>query len=112
MSGPTLVIALGASVTSPPSTDLVGMIAADRFTFDTAAPTPSQKLGLERARMVVTTIKGCRGTVWIAEDSGQLIKFNIDADYQDQNNQAWSEHYEGVVTPQKASLPGTHDLGN
>jgi hypothetical protein len=100
MTSPSLVIAVGASVTSPPSTDLVGTIVADKFTFDTAAAsTPSQKIGLERARMVVTTIRDCKGTVWIAEDSGQLIKFNIDADYLDRNNQAWKEHYEGVVTP-------------
>ncbi|HXW14423.1 MAG TPA: hypothetical protein VEN79_07920, partial [Terriglobia bacterium] len=99
MTNPTLVIAVGASVTPPPSTDLVGATPADRFTFDTTAATPSQKMGLERARMVVTTIKDCKGTAWIAEDSGLLIKFNIDADYHDKNNHAWKEHYEGVVTP-------------
>jgi len=54
---------------------------------------------VERARIVVSTIRSCRGTAWIAEDSGQLIKFNIDADYLDKNNQAWKEHYEGLVTP-------------
>jgi hypothetical protein len=76
------------------------MIAADKFTFDTAAAsTPYQKTGVERARIVVRTIRGCKGTAWIAEDSGQLIKFNIDADYLDKNNQAWKEHYEGLVTP-------------
>jgi len=100
MTSPTLVIAVGASVTSPPTTDLVGMIAADKFTFDTAAAsTPYQKTGVERARIVVSTVRGCKGTAWIAEDSGQLIKFNIDADYLDKNNQAWKEHYEGLVTP-------------
>ena len=99
MTSPTLVIAVGAGVTSPPTTDLVGMIAADKFTFDTAAAsTPYQKAGVERARIVVSTIKGCKGTAWIAEDSGQLIKFNIDADYLDKNNHAWQEHYEGLVT--------------
>jgi hypothetical protein len=100
MTSPTLVVAVGAGVTSPPTTDLVGMIAADKFTFDTAAAsTPYQKTGVERARIVVRTIRGCKGTAWIAEDSGQLIKFNIDADYLDKNNQAWKEHYEGLVTP-------------
>jgi hypothetical protein len=99
MTSPTLVIAVGAGVTSPPTTDLVGMVAADRFTFDTAAAsTPYQKTGVERARIVVSTIKGCKGTAWIAEASGQLIKFNIDADYLDKNNHAWQEHYEGLVT--------------
>jgi hypothetical protein len=101
MTNPTLVIAVGASVTSPPSTDLVGASLADKFTFDTTtAATPSQKEGLERARLVVTTVKDVKGTAWIAKDSGLLIKFSIDADYLDKNNHAWTEHYEGEVTPQ------------
>jgi hypothetical protein len=100
MTNPTLVIAVGASVTSPPSTDLVGTALADRFEFDTTnAATPTQKEGLERARLVLTTIKDCKGTAWIAKDSGMLIKFRIDADYLDKDNHAWKEHYEGDVTP-------------
>jgi len=100
MTKPTLVIAVGASVTSPPSSDLVGTVLADKFIFDTATATASpQKEGLERARLVMTTIQGCKGTAWIAKDSGLLIKFNIDADYLDKNNHAWKEHYEGNVTP-------------
>jgi hypothetical protein len=100
MTNPTLVIAVGASVTSPPSTDLVGTTVADKFTFDTAADlTSPQKLGLDRARMVLTTIKDCKGAAWIAQDSGQLIKFSIDADYLDRNGHAWTEHYAGVVLP-------------
>ena len=99
MTSPNLVIAMGSAVASPPSTDLVGATLADKFSFDTTAATPSQKLRLEAARMVLTTIKDCKGTAWIAKDSGLLIKFNIDADYLDRNNHAWKEHYEGDVTP-------------
>ena len=99
MTSPNFVIAVGSSVTSPPSTDLVGTTPADKFTFDTTTATPSQKMGLEAARAVLTTIKDCKGTAWIAKDSGLLIKFNIDADYVDRNNHAWKEHYEGDVTP-------------
>jgi hypothetical protein len=100
MTSPTLVIAVGASVTDPPTTDLVGGTVADKFAFDTStAASPAQKMALERARMVVTTIKDCKGTAWIAENSGLLVKFNIDANYVDGNNHAWKEHYEGVVSP-------------
>jgi hypothetical protein len=99
MTHPTLVIAMGASVTSPPVSDMVGTTLADKFTFDTSSATDSQKIGLEQARMVVSTIKDCRGTAWIANDSGLLVKFNIDADYVDKNNHSWQEHYEGEVTP-------------
>jgi len=99
ITSPNFVIAVGSSVAGSPSTDLVGASPADRFTFDTATATPSQKMGLDAARMILTTIKDCKGTAWIAKDSGLLIKFNIDADYLDKNDHAWKEHYEGEVTP-------------
>ena len=99
MTNPDLVIAVGSAVTASPSADLVRTTPADRFTFDTTAATPSQKMRLDAARIVLTTIKDCKGTAWIAKDSGLLIKFNIDADYLDKNNHAWKEHYEGEVTP-------------
>jgi hypothetical protein len=99
MTSPNFVIAVASAVTAPPNTDLVGATPADKFTFDTTAATPSQKVGLQAARMVLTTIKDCKGTAWIAKESGLLIKFNLDADYLDKYNRAWKEHYEGEVTP-------------
>jgi hypothetical protein len=99
MTSPNFVIVVGASVVSPPSIDLVGATPADKFTFDTTIATPSQKRGLEAARAVLTTIRDCKGTAWIAKDSGLLVKFDIDADYLDKNGHAWKEHYEGEVTP-------------
>ena len=102
MSKPTLVIAVGASVTSPPSRTWWEP-CSPIGSFLTPPPLwpPAQKEGLERARLVMTTIQGCKGTAWIAKDSGVLIKFNIDADYLDKNQHAWKEHYEGSVTAQK-----------
>lgn len=99
MTSPNFAIALGSSVTTPPGADLVGAIPADKFIFDTSQATESQKKGLEAAELVLTTMKNCKGTAWIARDSGLLIKFNIDAEYQDKNQHAWKEHYEGEVTP-------------
>jgi len=99
MTNPNFVIAVGSSVAAPPSTDLVGTAPADKFTFDTTAATEAQKRGLAAAHMILTTIKECKGAAWIAKDSGILIKFNIDADYQDKDNHSWKEHYEGEVTP-------------
>lgn len=99
MTSPNLVIALGSSVTQPPTTDLVGTESTDKFTFDTSTATPSQRRGVQAARMVLTTLRECKGTAWIAKDSGVLVKFNVDADYQDKNQHTWNEHYEGEVTP-------------
>jgi hypothetical protein len=99
MTHPNFVIAVGSTVTSRPETDLVGATPADKFTFDTSAANPTQKMGLDAARAVLSIIKDCKGTAWIAMDSGLLIKFNIDADYLDKYQHEWKEHYEGAVTP-------------
>jgi len=99
MTSPNLVVAVASAIAAAPSTDFIGATLADKFTFDTTAATPSQKVGLNAARLVLSTIKDCKGTAWIAKDSGLLIKFNIDADYSDKYDRAWKEHYEGEVTP-------------
>ena len=99
MTNPNLVIAMGATVASPPSTDLVGTTVADKFTFDTTTASEVEQRRLEGARQVLSTIKDCAGTAWIAEDSGLLVKFSVDADYLDKDHRAWKEHYEGVVLP-------------
>lgn len=100
MSNPMLAIAVGASVAGAPSEDLVGEVAADKFSFDTQADlTPAQKVGLARAKAVVSAIQNCKGTAWIAKDSGELVKFDIDAEFQGSAGQSWNEHYEGLVTP-------------
>ncbi|HTS67657.1 MAG TPA: hypothetical protein VMO17_01640 [Terriglobia bacterium] len=100
ITSPNFVIAVGASVTGPPSADLVKTIPVDKFVFDTTMATATQKIGLDAARRILTTLKECKGTAWISKDSGILIKFDLDADYLDQNGHAWREHYEGEVTPQ------------
>ena len=99
MTSANFSIALGSSVASSPSSDMVGTSAADKYTFDTATATGPQKMGLDAVRSMLTNVKDTKGTAWIAKDSGELIKFNIDTDYQDKNGHSWKEHYEGEVTP-------------
>jgi len=99
MTSPNFTIAVGSTVASSPSNDIVGTTLADKYTFDTATATGSQKMALDVARAMLTNVQNCRGTAWIAKDSGELIKFNLDADYLDKNAHAWKEHYEGEVTP-------------
>jgi hypothetical protein len=99
MTSANFSIALGSSVASSPGGDMVGTVPADKYAFDTATATGPQKMGLDMARSMLTSIKDTKGTAWIAKDSGELIKFNIDTDYQDKNGHAWKEHYEGQVTP-------------
>ena len=92
-------IALGSTLASSPSTDTVGTTIVDKYTYDTTLANPSQKMGLDVARGMLTSIKESKGTAWIAKDSGELVKFNIDTDYLDKDGHAWKEHYEGEVTP-------------
>jgi hypothetical protein len=99
MTNPNFTIAIGSTVASSPSNDIVGTTLADKYTFDTTTATGPQKMALDVARAMLTSIKECKGTAWIAKDSGELVKFNLDAEYQDKNEHSWKEHYEGEVTP-------------
>jgi hypothetical protein len=99
MTNPNLVIAAGSTLAQPPANDMVGGTIADKYSFDTTTATGSQRRAFDMARLVVASIKDCAGTVWIAKDSGELVKFNVDADYLDQDGRAWKEHYEGEVVP-------------
>jgi hypothetical protein len=99
MTSPNLVIAVGSNVAGPPGNDLVGTMMTDKYSFDTTTATGAQKRAFDLARLVLPSIKDCKGTAWIAKDSGELVKFDVDAAYLDQNGHAWNEHYEGVVVP-------------
>lgn len=99
MMSPNFTIAIGSTVASSPSNDIVGTTLADKYTFDTANATGSQKMALDVTRAMLTNIQNCRGTAWIAKDSGELVKFNLDANFLDKNAHSWKEHYEGEVTP-------------
>ncbi len=99
MTNVNFSIAVGSTVSSLPSSDMLGTSLADKYTFDTKQANPSQKMGLDVARGMLAPIQESAGTAWIARNSGLLVKFNIDTDYLDKNGHAWKEHYEGEVTP-------------
>jgi hypothetical protein len=99
MTSPNLVIAVGSHVAEPPGNDIVGATMTDKYSFDTTTATGAQKKAFDLARLVLPSIQDCKGTAWIAKDSGELIKFTVDAAYSDRAGHAWTEHYEGVVVP-------------
>jgi hypothetical protein len=99
MTSPNFTIAIGSTVASSPSNDMVGTTLADKYTFDTTTASGPQKMALDVTRVLLMSIKECKGTAWIAKDSGELVKFNLDADFLDKNAHSWKEHYEGEVTP-------------
>jgi hypothetical protein len=99
MTNVNFSIAIGSTVTSSPTSEMVGTTLADKYTYDTTLANPTQKMALDMARAMLTSIKDSKGTAWISKDSGQMVKFNIDTDYLGKDGHAWKEHYEGLVTP-------------
>lgn len=99
LTNPTFAMAVGSPVVSSAGSDSAGGTSCDKYVFDTTTATGSQKAGMEIAKSMLTNIKDAKGTVWVAQNTGQLTKFNIDVDYADKNGNAWAEHYEGETTP-------------
>lgn len=94
-----MVLAIGQAVARPSGSDNVGSMSADKYDFDSTTATGAQKMGIDMARSMLTNIQTTKGTVWIDKGSGRMVKFYIDADYADKNNNTWKEHYEGEITP-------------
>ena len=99
LTNATFSIAVGTTIATVVGSDMVGGVAADKYTYDTSLATGSQKTGIDIAKSMLTNIHESKGTVCVAKDSGELVKFNIDSSYADKNGNAWQEHYEGEVTP-------------
>ena len=97
-TGPTMSIDVVASMATEAGSDTVGGVAADKFTIDTSTATGNQKAGFDVAKTMLT-IKDVKGTAWVAKDSGELVKFNIDVARADDRGNTWQEHSEGEVTP-------------
>jgi hypothetical protein len=45
------------------------------------------------------TVKDVKGTAWVAKDSGELVKFNLDVARADDRGNTWQEHCEAEVKP-------------
>jgi hypothetical protein len=99
LTSPSFAMAVGSPVASNAGSDSAGGTSCDKYVFDTTTAAGSQKAGLEIAKSMLTNIKDAKGTVWVAQNTGRLTKFNIDVDYADKSGNAWTEHYEGEVTP-------------
>jgi len=102
-------ISLSANVTEPvqwidvlagfateAGSDTVGGVAADKFTFDSSTVPAAQKF--EYDAVMPSLCKAIKVAAWVAKDSGELVKFNIDESIADERG-AWEEHREGEVTP-------------
>jgi hypothetical protein len=93
-----LIMAFAQLVAQPSGSEALGGVEADKYQFDTTTAVGSTKAGLDIAKGLLTNIQSTRGTVWLEKSSGKLVKFNIDADFADNNNHAWKEHYDGELT--------------
>jgi hypothetical protein len=92
-----MAIDLLADLATEAGSDTVGGVAADKFTFDSSTVTAAQKF--EYGAIKPPQIKAIKVAAWVAKDSGELVKFNIDESNLDERGNAWEEHYEGEVKP-------------
>jgi hypothetical protein len=97
VTGPLMVVDVFADFATEAGSDTVGGVAADKFTFDSSAVPATQKFEYDAVKP--SQIKAIKVAAWVAKDSGELVKFNIDESILDDRGNAWDEHYEGVVTP-------------
>jgi hypothetical protein len=93
---PVGMIYLIADLATEAGSDTVGGVAADKFTFDSSTVTAAQMFEYDAIRPPRS--KAIKVAAWVAKDSGELVKFNIDESIADERG-AWEEHREGEVTP-------------
>jgi len=96
VTGPMMMIDLLAELATEAGSDTVGGVAADKFTFDSYTVTAAQKF--EYDVINPSQCKAIKVAAWVAKDSGELVKFNIDESIADERG-AWEEHRAGEVTP-------------
>jgi hypothetical protein len=92
----TMMIDLLAGLATEAGSDTGGGVAADKFTFDSSTVTAAQKFEYDVIKP--SQYKAIKVAAWVAKDSGELVKFNIDESIADERG-AWEEHREGEVTP-------------
>lgn len=97
VTGPLMVVDLFAGLATEAGSDTVGGVAADKFTFDSSNVPATQKFEYDAIKP--PQIKAIKVAAWLAKNSGELVKFNIDESNLDERGNAWDEHYEGEVTP-------------
>lgn len=91
-----MMIDLLADLATEAGSDTVGGVAADKFTFDSSTVTAAQQFQYNVIRP--SQYKAIKVAAWVAKDSGELVKFNIDESIADERG-AWDEHLEGEITP-------------
>jgi hypothetical protein len=96
VTGSIMMIDLLAGLATEAGSDTVGGVAADKFTFDSSTVTAAQQFEYNVIRP--SQYKAIKVAAWVAKDSGELVKFNIDESIADERG-AWEEHREGEVTP-------------
>jgi len=96
VTGSMMMIDLLAGLATEAGSDTVGGVAVDKFTFDSSTVTAAQKFEYDVIKP--SQYKAIKVAAWVAKDSGELVKFNIDESIADERG-AWEEHHEGEVKP-------------
>lgn len=98
---PNFALAFGGMAARPASSETVGGTATDKVEFDTSK-IATAKAGLEIAGGLLggkAKFSSVKGTAWLDQATGRLVKFNIETELTDKAGNSWKEHHEAVVTP-------------
>lgn len=100
--GPGMDLAFASPVAESAGTDTVGGMSTNKYTFDTTTASATQKTGIAIAQGMLggkVKIGSLKGTCWVDQASGKLVKYTIDSELSDQSGNSWKEHEEMLVTP-------------
>ncbi len=98
LATPGMEMGYAGSVARPAGSEAVGTVSADKYEFDTSTASASQKAAyaVMQGMFNFTAVKG---TAWLDQKTGRLVKFSLDTDLSDKAGNSWKEHDEGQVTP-------------
>jgi hypothetical protein len=102
MLDPGMDLAFASPVAESAGTETVGSMAANKYSFDTSQASATQKTGIAIAQGMLggkVKIGSLKGTCWVDQASGKLVKYTIDSELSDQSGNSWKEHEEMLVTP-------------
>jgi hypothetical protein len=102
MLGPGMDLAFASPVAESAGTEAIGTMTTNKYSFDTAQASATQKTGIAMAQGLLggkVKIGSLKGTCWVDQASGKLVKYTIDSELSDQSGNSWKEHEEMLITP-------------
>jgi len=101
--GGNLLLAFAAVSAKEAGSDNIFGITTDKYDLDTANADASKRAAFAMSTNLMmggkTKLDLVKGSVWLDQSSGRLVKYDLHAEYSDKEGNAWKEHYEALATP-------------